>query len=69
MAHLFDSNNFLRLAEKNSPQRQIVLDAVRKLRAANEIIYYTPQVLAEFWNVCTRPNMARGGLGLSIEQT
>jgi predicted nucleic acid-binding protein len=69
MAHLFDSNNYLRLAEKSSPQRQIVLNAVRKLRADNEIIYYTPQVLAEFWNVCTRPNMARGGLGLSIEQT
>ncbi len=69
MAHLFDSNNYLRLAEKSSPQRQIVLDAVRKLRARNEIIYYTPQVLAEFWNVCTRPNTARGGLGLSIEQT
>ena len=69
MAHLFDSNNYLRLAEKSSPQRQIVLNAVRKLRANNRIIYYTPQVLAEFWNVCTRPNAARGGLGLSIEQT
>lgn len=69
MAHLFDSNNFLRLAERNSPQRQIVLDAVRKLRAASEIIYYSPQVLAEFWNVCTRPNTARGGLDLTIAQT
>ena len=69
MPHLFDSNNFLRLAEKNSAQRQIVLDAIVKLRAANEIIYYTPQVLAEFWNVCTRPASARGGLGLTIEQT
>ncbi|MDQ3749016.1 MAG: type II toxin-antitoxin system VapC family toxin [Acidobacteriota bacterium] len=69
MAHLFDSNNYLRLAEKSSPQRQIVLDAVRKLRANNEIIYYTPQVLAEFWSVCTRPANVRGGLSLSIEQT
>ena len=69
MAYLFDSNNFLRLAEKNSSQRQIVLYAVRKLRADNEIIYYTPQVLAEFWNVCTRPQSARSGFGLSIAQT
>lgn len=69
MAHLFDSNNLLRLAEKNSPQRLIVLNAVRKLRADNEIIYYTPQILAEFWNVCTRPQSARGGFGLSIAQT
>lgn len=69
MAHLFDSNTFLRLAEKNSTQRPIVLNAIRSLRNGNEIIYYTPQVLAEFWNVCTRPSSARGGLGLSVEQT
>lgn len=69
MSHLFDSNNFLRLAEKNNPKRQIVLDAIRKRRAANEIIYYTPQVLAEFWNVCSRPANVRGGLNLTVEQT
>lgn len=69
MAYLFDSNTFLRLAEKNSPQRQIVLNAIRHLRDAGEPIYYTPQVLAEFWNVCTRPASSRGGLGLSVEQT
>ena len=27
MAYLFDSNIFLRLAEKNSPQRKAILDA------------------------------------------
>ena len=69
MPFIFDSNIYLRLAQKASPQRQIVLEAVRKLRANNEVIYYTPQVLAEFWNVCTRPETARGGLELSIEQT
>ncbi|HSK71843.1 MAG TPA: type II toxin-antitoxin system VapC family toxin [Pyrinomonadaceae bacterium] len=69
MSYLFDSNNFLRLAEKNSPERQTVLNAVRKLRAKNEILCYTPQVLAEFWNVCTRPPAARGGLGLTLAQT
>jgi len=61
--------HFLRLAEKNSTQRPIVINAIRSLRSGNEIIYYTPQVLAEFWNVCTRPASARGGLGLSIDQT
>jgi predicted nucleic acid-binding protein len=69
MAYLFDSNIFLRLAEKNSPHRQTVLSAIRKLRTDGKAIYYTPQVLAEFWNVCTRPAGARGGLGLSPEQT
>src|SRR5207237_8932756 len=27
------------------------------------------QNIAEFWNVCTRPTSARGGLGLSIDET
>ena len=69
MAYLFDTNNFLRLVEKQSAHRQIVLEAIRKIRLNNQIIYYTPQVLAEFWNVCTRPQTARGGFGLSITQT
>ncbi|HEY0429213.1 MAG TPA: type II toxin-antitoxin system VapC family toxin [Pyrinomonadaceae bacterium] len=64
MSYLFDTNIFLRLAEKNSFERQTVLNALRKLRAKNEIVCYTPQVLAEFWNVYTRPQTARGGLGL-----
>jgi predicted nucleic acid-binding protein len=69
MAYLIDSNCFLRMAESNSPQRTLTLDVIRKLRSADEIIYYTPQILAEFWNVCTRPPSARGGLGLSVAQT
>ena len=69
MLHLPDTNCLLRLADKSSPQRTIVLDAIRKLRANNEIICFTPQILAEFWNVCTRPTSARGGFGLSVEQT
>ncbi len=67
--YLFDSNIFLRLAEKNSPARPIILNAIRKIRQQNKTICYTPQVLAEFWNVCTRPTSARGGFGLSVEQT
>ena len=69
MPYLFDTNNFLRLAQKGSAERPIVLNALRKLRVNNEIACYTPQVLAEFWNVCTRPQTARGGFGLSIIQT
>ncbi len=69
MAHLFDSNCFLRLAETQSFDRTVVLAALSKLRGANEAIYYTPQVLAEFWNVCTRPASVRGGFGLTVEQT
>ena len=69
MLWLFDTNIFLRLAEKNSPMRQVILQALRVLRSRNESICYTPQVLGEFWNVCTRPATARGGLGLSLAAT
>lgn len=67
--YLFDTNIFLRLAEKNSSERPTILNSIRKIRANNQTICFTPQILAEFWNVCTRPATARGGFGLSIEQT
>ena len=69
MPYLFDTNVFLRLASQNDPQRSTVLSALQKLRAGNEILCYTPQVLSEFWNVCTRPLSVRSGLGLSPVQT
>lgn len=68
MSYLIDSNCFLRLAEPNSPHRSVVLSALKKLHSAGEIPCYTPQVVAEFWNVCTRPASARGGLGLSAKE-
>jgi predicted nucleic acid-binding protein len=69
MAYLIDSNVFLRAAKRNDPDRRLALEAVSKLRANNEDLCYTTQVLVEFWNVCTRPTQARGGLGLSIQMT
>jgi predicted nucleic acid-binding protein len=69
MAYLIDSNVFLRAAKRNDPDRRLALEAIRKLRANNEDLCYTTQVLVEFWNVCTRPTQARGGLGLSIQMT
>lgn len=69
MAYLLDTNVFIRLASRKDPLRQVCLDALRKLRSGNEVMCYTPQVLAEFWSVCTRPTSAAGGLGLSPEAT
>ena len=46
MPYLFDSNTLLRLAEQNSPERPTVISAIRSLRRQNEILVYTPQVLA-----------------------
>ena len=69
MAYLVDTNIFIRLAGRNDPLRQLALDTLRKLRSRNEVLCYTPQIISEFWNVCTRPAAARGGLDLSAEQT
>lgn len=69
MAYLIDTNILIRLASRDDPLRQVSLDALRKLRSRNEVLCYTPQVLGEFWNVCTRPVTARGGLGLSLRET
>lgn len=69
MPFLVDTNIFLRLVPQNDPDRQIILNALRKLRAKKESLYYTTQVLAEFWTVCTRPATARGGYGLSLQET
>ena len=69
MAYLVDTNVFLRLVSRHDPERKVVLDALRMLNARNEDLVYSSQVLAEFWTVCTRPSTARGGYGLSPEDT
>ena len=69
MPFLIDTNVFLRLVPDSDPDRMIVLSALRKLTDNNEQLFYTTQVLAEFWTVCTRPSTARGGYGLSPMQT
>jgi predicted nucleic acid-binding protein len=69
MAYLIDSNIFLRLVPADDPSRDNALNALAKLRGDNEDLFYTSQVLAEFWTVCTRPASARGGYGLSPEET
>jgi predicted nucleic acid-binding protein len=69
VAYLIDTNLFLRLAQAKNPQRATAFRALRTLLVKGEELCYTPQVMAEFWNVATRPTTARGGLGLSPSTT
>ena len=69
MPYLIDTNIFLRVAKRNDPERQNYLEALQRLAAHREDLCYTTQILVEFWNVCTRPASARGGLGLSLQAT
>ena len=68
MAYILDTNVFVRLSQQSDPNREITIRALRALRERNEDLCYTPQILNEFWNVCTRPSAARGGLGLDVQQ-
>ncbi|MFN7623531.1 MAG: type II toxin-antitoxin system VapC family toxin [Acidobacteriota bacterium] len=62
MPYLIDTNVFLRLVPDSDPDRLLVISALRKLRAQNEQLFYTTQVLAEFWAVCTRPERHEGAM-------
>jgi predicted nucleic acid-binding protein len=64
MSFLVDTNIFLRLTNKADPAHTLAVEALKTLRRRREILCFTPQVLAEFWSVCTRPPSARGGFGL-----
>ncbi len=67
--YLVDTNILLRFLLPNDPTYPAIRKAVRILKTHREQLVTTPQNLAEFWNVCTRPSTARGGLGLTVEAT
>lgn len=67
--YLVDTNILLRFLLPNDPAYSAIRKAVRILKMRREQLVTTPQNLAEFWNVCTRPSTARGGLGLTVEAT
>lgn len=69
MLYMADTNILLRFISHSDPNHILVRDALQSLLIAGEEVCYTSQNLAEFWNVCTRPITARGGFGLSIEET
>jgi predicted nucleic acid-binding protein len=69
MPYLIDTNVFLRLIPRRDPKRATVLDALERLSVEKEDLYYSSQILSEFWAVCTRPATARGGYALTSEGT
>lgn len=65
MSLLIDTNMLLRLAQAKHEQYQVALSGVARARRAGETFYVTPQNIAEFWAVATRP-VAANGLGLTV---
>jgi len=66
---LVDTGVLLRLLNRADPQHGDIRRAVRTLKGRGDTPATSPQNVAEFWNVCTRPASARGGYGLSIDET
>jgi predicted nucleic acid-binding protein len=68
MSILLDTNILTRSIQLNHPMRPLAEDAVAILRGQNEQLCLVPQILYEFWVVCTRPT-AQNGLGMSVAET
>lgn len=67
MAYLLDTSILARLANSSDTQHAIAVQAVTKLRLADESLHISPQNLVEFRNVATRP-IANNGLGLNCAE-
>lgn len=69
MVILVDTGILLRLVDRGNPLHSSICAAVRAVKARGDTVAMLAQNVAEFWNVCTRPASARGGLGLSLAET
>jgi predicted nucleic acid-binding protein len=69
MSYLIDTGILLRFLLRQDANFAEISRAFRLLKSRREKMYMTAQTVAEFWNVCTRPVTALGGLGLSVSET
>ena len=66
MSVFVDTNVLLRSIEVSDPSHDAAVKAIAALIKAGEPLVITPQIVAEFWNVATRPR-ERNGIGLTPE--
>ena len=64
MSVLIDTNVLLRRTQPSHASHRAAVENVARLLSTGEPAYVTPQNIAEFWNVLTRP-VAGNGLGFS----
>lgn len=67
MSVFVDTNIFLCSAQPSHPLHSVAVSTVASLIALGTPLVVTPQIMAEFWNVATRP-VAHNGLGFPREQ-
>jgi len=68
MSVLVDTNVLLRRTQPDHPSHAAAVESVARLLNAGSPVYVTPQNIAEFWSVATRPAQ-HNGLGLSAAFT
>jgi predicted nucleic acid-binding protein len=68
MLVLCDTGILLRVLDAADPQHPAITQALGVLQARGDVPVTSPQNVAEFWNVSTRPAAARGGYGLSLQE-
>ncbi|MFN0111897.1 MAG: type II toxin-antitoxin system VapC family toxin [Blastocatellia bacterium] len=66
---LVDTGVLLRLVIHTDHAHSEARTAIRVLKSRSDKLIAMTQNAAEFWNVCTRPSSAKGGYGLSIQET
>src|SRR6266851_4503566 len=64
MSVLVDTNVLLRRTQPTHEHHNIAVESVARLLAGGEPVHIAPQIVAEFWNVATRP-VQNNGLGFS----
>lgn len=68
MTYLLDSGILIRLMHPTDPQHVAIEQAIAVLRGRGISFACGIQNVAEFWNVSTRPLIARGGFGLTLTE-
>lgn len=68
MTYLLDSGILIRLMHPTDPQHGEIEQAIAALRGRGKTFACGIQNVAEFWNVSTRPLIARGGFGLPLAE-
>jgi predicted nucleic acid-binding protein len=69
MLVLTDTGIIVRITDRADPLHGAIRQAARIIKRSGYQITTAPQNMAEFWNLNTRPATARGGFGLSIQET
>lgn len=62
---LLDTNILARCIEPTHPHHRLANDAIAALVKRGDRLCLVPQILYEYFVVCTRPQQQNGGLGMS----